>query len=172
MEKKDNIYVKLQIEKDFESGGLTLGIYFDKNAPNFSIEKDGMNWSPTPEELDFIVETFDILSSRIEHHKTRNANFKKYETNYNTSKETFDPSVVKNDLNEVEDEPMTPQSEILEDQHTSDKTEEKIFVQANESTIDEAIKRQKDEQIDTFTPDVDEKVIIDKVLKDKIKSKK
>jgi len=172
MEKKDNIYVKLQIEKDFESGGLTLGIYFDKNAPNFSIEKDGMNWSPTPEELDFIVETFDILSNRIEHHKTHGTNFNKNETNYQTHKETFNPPVVKTELNKVEDEPMTPHTEILEDPHTSDKNEEKIFVQANESTIDEAIKRQKDEQIDTFTPDVDEKVIIDKVLKDKIKGKK
>ena len=31
MSKNDNIFVKLQIERNDQSGGLTLGIYFDKN---------------------------------------------------------------------------------------------------------------------------------------------
>jgi len=172
MEKKDNIFVKLQIEKDYQSGGLTLGIYFDKNAPNFTIEKDGMNWSPTPEELEFIVETFDLVSNRKDHDKTHSTINKNIETNYHTNKETFEPPVIKTELNKVEDEPLTPHTEILEDSNTSEKNEEQIFIQANDTTIEEALKRKKAEQTDIFTGEVDEKIIIDKVLKDKIKNKK
>ena len=49
---------------------------------------------------------------------------------------------------------------------------EKIFVQAKEETIDEALTRNKGESAEEFMIEADEKTIIDKVLKQKLKNKK
>ena len=49
--------------------------------------------------------------------------------------------------------------------------EERIFVQANDELIDEALKRQKAEQENQLTTGSDDKIIIDKVLRDRIKKK-
>jgi hypothetical protein len=62
MKKPDNIYVNLQLRKDQTSGGLLLDIHFNKDAPNFSIDHDNINWCPTIEELDFIAEVFDLIA--------------------------------------------------------------------------------------------------------------
>jgi len=62
MDRDDNVFIKLQIEKSRHAGGLMLTINFDKNAPNFSIDKDRIRWAPTFEELDFVIETFEIIS--------------------------------------------------------------------------------------------------------------
>ena len=43
----DNVFIKLQIEKNQYSGCLMITINFDKDAPNFSIDKNIMRWSPT-----------------------------------------------------------------------------------------------------------------------------
>lgn len=172
MEKNDNIFVKLQIEKDNQSGGLTLGIYFDKTAPNFTIEKEGMNWSPTSEELDFIIETFEMVSNKKGQFHNQSNTHKNFSTNYSSHKEKYEPPVVKSELNRVEVEPITPHNHVTENPTPPEKSEERIFVQANEATIDEALKRKKAEQTNQFPTDSDEKFVIDKVLKDKIKQKK
>ena len=64
MDRDDNVFIKLQIEKSQHAGGLMLTINFDKNAPNFSMDEDMIRWGPTFEELDFIIETFEIISKR------------------------------------------------------------------------------------------------------------
>ena len=51
-------------------------------------------------------------------------------------------------------------------------SQEKIFVQANEETINEALTRKKGEPTEEFMVEADEKTIIDKVLKQKLKNKK
>ncbi len=72
----ENVFVKLQIEKSPQSGGLILTISFDRNAPNFSIDKDIISWSPTFDELDFVIETFEIISKKRNQENTRNEEIK------------------------------------------------------------------------------------------------
>jgi len=62
MKKNENIFVKLQIEKNINSGKLALNVHFDADTPNFYANRDSINWYPTPEELDFVNETFELLS--------------------------------------------------------------------------------------------------------------
>jgi hypothetical protein len=62
MEKKDNLFIKVQLEKSPQSGNLMINIYFDKNAPNFFYTNDTINWYPTMSELAFINETFTLIN--------------------------------------------------------------------------------------------------------------
>jgi len=62
MKKNENIFVKLQIEKNIDSGKLALNVHFDSDTPNFYADKNAINWYPTPEELDFVNEAFELLS--------------------------------------------------------------------------------------------------------------
>ena len=64
MRKHDNIFVKLQIEKDRNSGELTLNIQFDKDTPNFFTDKNVISWCPTIEEINFLNEAFELISKR------------------------------------------------------------------------------------------------------------
>jgi len=176
MDKNENIYVKLQIEKDNQSGGLTLGIYFDRNAPNFSTEKNTVSWSPTLEEIDFITETFEMISNCKSQYRQRDDNIKNNETPFHSQKRTEEPPTVKTESKIAEFEPFNTDGDAKENTFppstVSEETEEKIFVQANEETIEEASKRKKGESVEEFIVDADEKTIIDKVLKEKIKNKK
>ena len=51
MGKDDNIYVK-----------LVLDVHFDKNAPNFHMDKDMISWCPTVEEIGFINDSIQKIS--------------------------------------------------------------------------------------------------------------
>ena len=62
MKKNDNIFVKLQIEKDENSGELILNIRFDKETPNFFTDRDVISWCPTIEEIKFVNEAFELIS--------------------------------------------------------------------------------------------------------------
>lgn len=64
MKKNDNIFVKLQIEKDESSGELMLNIHFNKDTPNFVTDKDVISWCPTIEEINFVNEAFEMISKR------------------------------------------------------------------------------------------------------------
>jgi hypothetical protein len=176
MDKKDNIFVKLQIEKDTQSGGLTLGIYFDRNAPNFSTERNTISWSPTLEEIDFITETFEMISNCKSQYRQRDDNIKNNETPFHSPKKIEEPPTVKTESKIAKFEPFDTDDDAEENTFPpsteSEETEEKIFVQANEETIEEASKRKKGESVEEFVVDADEKTIIDKVLKEKIKNKK
>lgn len=176
MGKNDNIFVKLQIEKNNQSGNLTMGIYFDKNAPNFSTEEDILNWSPTVEEMDFIVETFEMISNCKSQYHRYGYNVKNNETSLSINKEPEEPSTVKTESNIVADEPFNVDNETEENHPElnteSEEIDEKIFVQANEENFEEALKRKKGESAEEFIGEADEKTIIDKVLKQKLKNKK
>lgn len=62
MKRPDNIYLSLQLDKDQVSGELILNIQFDKNAPNFSMDKGIISWYPTTQELDFVSEAFEAIT--------------------------------------------------------------------------------------------------------------
>jgi hypothetical protein len=62
MKKSDNIFLKLQIEKDASSGDLILNIHFNKDTPNLITEKDEISWCPTVEEINFVNEAFDLIA--------------------------------------------------------------------------------------------------------------
>jgi hypothetical protein len=150
-----------------------LGIHFDKTAPNFKTEKDILNWSPTSEEIKFIIETFDLFSHRL----SKNHDYKlDKKTSNQSGKKEEEPPVenIEPDLDVVE--PLKAEQKPEENAPNPDKTteesDEKIFVQAREETIDEALTRNKGEPAEEFMVEADEKTIIDKVLKQKLKNKK
>ncbi len=64
MKKNENIFVTLQIGKDEKSGDLTINTFFDNKAPNFSTDKNRMNWCPTIEEIEFVNEAFVLLPKK------------------------------------------------------------------------------------------------------------
>jgi hypothetical protein len=59
--KNENIFISLQIKKDLESKGLLLSVQFDKNAPNITLENETINWCPSSDEIDFIIEAFELI---------------------------------------------------------------------------------------------------------------
>jgi len=61
MKKNDNIFVKLHIEKNRDSGALALNVHFDSETPNFFVDRSMINWYPTPEELEFVNEAFELV---------------------------------------------------------------------------------------------------------------
>jgi hypothetical protein len=64
MHKNENIHIRLEINKDPNTGQLNLITRFDQNAPNFTKDDKGFNWWPTSEEREFLNEAFDMLSKR------------------------------------------------------------------------------------------------------------
>ena len=67
MEYNDEVYIKIQIEKRKNSGNLTMNIHFNKEAPNFLMNSNEVNWYPTSNEIDFVNEAFEMISN----HKKR-----------------------------------------------------------------------------------------------------
>lgn len=176
MGKNDNIFIKLQIEKDNQSGDLTLGIYFDINAPNFSTEKDIFNWSPTLEEIDFIVETYEMISEKIGKNYKNNYKKQDIEPSFRSPKKMEESPIIKNESRIDEVEPLKVENNTGENPAMpnleQDEGKEKIFVQAEEEIINKALSRNKGEPSEEFMVEADEKTIIDKVLKQKLKNKK
>ena len=70
MEPKENLFIKLQLEKEQQTGKLMINIYFDKNAPNFYYNNETISWYPTMDELSFINETFTLLNQHKPHPPT------------------------------------------------------------------------------------------------------
>ena len=62
MEKNEGLYIKINLEKNTDSGEITPNIQFDNNAPNFTKEKDVISWDPSFEEWAFVNEVFDLLA--------------------------------------------------------------------------------------------------------------
>ena len=168
MAKNENIFVKLQIEKDQNSGDLTLNIQFDKSAPNFINDKNEIRWSPTLAEIDFIEETFEMISHRKSHSSNR-----QYTTNPPPPVETEKPPKLESEKQQFEPLPKEEESKSSSpSSNTEDKdNQQKIFVQANEETIDEVLKRKVGDFDDGLIVEADEKTIIDRVLKQKKRKK-
>jgi len=178
----ENVFVKLQIEKSQHSGGLILTINFDINAPNFSIDKDIITWSPTFDELDFVMDTFEIISKKrnqentceeeikdVSHHLPLDN--KKEESSGESSERkiaTFKP--LNGDFGATRDS-----SDFFSDKKADEK---EVFVQVDGKTIDEALKRKgvelKKKSVgvgEALILDEEDKNIIDKMLKKREKNK-
>jgi len=61
MDKNENVYIKLEIGRDPETGQLNIMTKFDPNAPNFIKDETGFSWSPTKEEREFLNEAFEMI---------------------------------------------------------------------------------------------------------------
>ena len=61
MDKSENIHIKLEINRDPNTGALNLMTRFDPSAPNFIKDENGFSWSPTREEREFLNEAFDMI---------------------------------------------------------------------------------------------------------------
>ena len=170
MPKNENIFVRLQIEKDLQTKALALNVRFEKDAPNFSIDEYGICWLPTLEEIDFIVEAFGMLS--------QNKSF-----NTKCSDEVTNKKPLPHPTPKTEEPVHSPYEKIAVTASTTTESTtesayeyhpkqsnnmEKIFVQADEHTIDEALKRRKVEEED-YVANPNDRSVLDKVLKQKKK---
>ena len=176
MDKNENVFIKLQIEKNHSSGDLILVLNFDKNAPNFSMDKDTIRWSPTFEELDLVMETYEITSKKKNRVKSYDEEVRNIipfphsddKTEVSLSDEpserkvaTFEP--LEGDIGFKE----SPSESVLDKKDD----EEEIFVQVDEKTIDAALKRERVGVGEALILDEDDKSIIDKMLKKREKNK-
>jgi hypothetical protein len=176
MDKNENVFIKLQIEKDHSSGDLMLILNFDKNAPNFLMDKDTIRWSPTSEELDLVMETYEITSkkkNRVERYDEEVRNTIPYphsddKTEVSLSDEPSERKIatvepLEGDIGFKE----SPPESVLDKKDD----EEKIFVQVDEKTIDAALKRESVGVGEALILDEDDKSIIDEMLKKRGKNK-
>ncbi len=198
MDKNENVFIKLQIEKNHSSGDLILVLNFDKNAPNFSMDKDTIRWSPTFEELDLVMETYEITSKKKNRVKSYDEEVRNIipfphsddKTEVSLSDEpserkiaTFEPLEENIDFKESPSESVLDKKDDEEeifvqvDEKTSDPVLDKkgdrkeIFVQVDEKTIDAALKRKSVGVGEALILDENDKSIIDKMLKKKGKTK-
>ncbi len=64
MEKNENIFIKLEIGRDANTGALNILTRFNPDAPNFKKDGNGFSWSPTQEEKEFLNQAFDMLTKK------------------------------------------------------------------------------------------------------------
>ena len=64
MNNYENIYIKIEINKDPSTGQINLIARFDPNAPNFIKDENGFWWIPTSEERKFINESFEMIQRK------------------------------------------------------------------------------------------------------------
>ena len=62
MKKNEELYIKINLGKNTDSGEITPNIQFDNNAPNFNKDKDVISWNPSVEEWTFVNEVFEMIS--------------------------------------------------------------------------------------------------------------
>lgn len=160
MKKNENIFISLELQKNWDLKALTLSVQFDRNAPNFSEENESINWSPTPDELDFIKEAFELIGSNnvpIKEMKeppavesTPTLGMETTEHSHRSSEIRIAP--LPNDLTaEITEGPRTPHLKRKDD-------EEKIFIQADEKKIDEILKRKKQQYETDDDTEIDDKM--------------
>lgn len=61
MSKEDNVYIKLELNRNSDSGKIDILARFDNKAPNVVVEKNEYFWMPTIEEKDLLNEAFGLL---------------------------------------------------------------------------------------------------------------
>lgn len=61
MTKDDNVYIKVEVGRNPDTGKLCIMTRFDSDAPNFFDEENGFSWSPTLEERQFLNEAFKMI---------------------------------------------------------------------------------------------------------------
>lgn len=124
MKKNENIYVKLQIEKDGDSGKLTLNVHFDKDTANFHTDKNVLSWCPTIEEIDFVNEAFEMISKckSLKHEKKVNED--KVDTH--VEKKTKDHSKASNEEKAVAPKPEKKDNDTEESSTLSDSEKKEV----------------------------------------------
>lgn len=169
MEKNKNVFIKFQLEKDDHSGDLMLTLNFDKNAPNFSADKDQILWTPTFEEINFFLETYGIINKK----KTLVEKCQEIKNTKPTPHIKTEDEIPSNNKSPEEDtnnyEPLKPQVEVKKDNYSSEpekkEDDKEIFIQADEETFDEALKKRGVDVGEGLLLDQEDKNIIDKMLK-------
>ena len=166
----DDIYVKLQLEKKSKSKSIGLRVQFDTDAPNFSSNKNEITWSPTPEEIDFIVQSFQMLSEK---QYSSSPSYQHTEQKTQTAPidyENLQPLASPKAKNAAV-EPMEITEDELPTKETPKNEEDQLFIQADELTIDEVIKRKSNEYKEELASKSNQKAVIDKVLKQRSKKR-
>jgi len=164
MEKHNKIFIKIQLEKDETTGNLSMKTQFDLNAPNFYQDKNGISWSPTQEEMDFIYQAFELMPN------IKNKNF------YNEPKiKTEKEESLSEEEEQIEEknreEPPTSRTPPERATRTPEPAPTKkgdsdgVIITADASAVDEIIKRKKN--ADGVIVEADEETIVDRVLKHK-----
>jgi len=169
MNKNENIFISLQIQKDLKSKKLLLSVQFDKNAPNFSTESDTLVWCPTGDEIDFIAEAFELIGGAECPEEVE-------EEPQNTTIPSADIAMdYSHRSSEIRSAPLEDDIaiEVTAGLGSSciknKKNDEKIFVQADEKKIDEILKRKKPVAKKDYVTKSSEKTLIDRMLKQKKK---
>jgi hypothetical protein len=167
MKKNEHIFISLQLQKDIESNDLQLSVQFDKDAPNFSSDDTCLSWRPTTDEMEFIFEAFELFTN-----DTYQRKIKEQPSEEPVEKNPIQPTHRSSEIRIG----LPPSESVLEvTQHgesiPSEKkgTEDKLFVQADEKTIDEVIKRKKTGADEEYVIESGEKTLIDRMLKQKKK---
>ncbi|MEM0466124.1 MAG: hypothetical protein QXX20_00770 [Candidatus Thermoplasmatota archaeon] len=174
MDENENIYVKIQIEKNVQNKKFILKVQFDQNAPNFTFEKNNVIWTPTEEEINFIIESFEMIT-RFRKNQNINQSNASLATQEQTSSTHLQSAF--DDIYEKKKSPPNPlELDIVGNSETTTPpkertTEERMFVQADEKTIDEIIKKKNVDYSEGLIVESDEREAIDRVLKQKMKKK-
>ncbi len=61
MPKDNNVFIKLEIYREKDTGKLRIISHFDSNAPNIFNDDEGIVWAPTEEEKDLINDAFELM---------------------------------------------------------------------------------------------------------------
>ena len=137
MDKHNKIFIKIQLEKNEETGKLLLKTRFDPEAPNFFQDKNEISWCPTHEEIQFIDEAFELMPQNKEAtHGQQN----KTETNEPLDYEKNETSGVKPKDDFLKNIEKTPKPEPM----PSKKGEaDGVIITADASAVDEIIRKRK-----------------------------
>jgi len=69
-----DVYLKLEIFREKESGNMQIIVHFDLNSPNVFKEEGDYIWMPTITEKNLINDTFELFSSSKTTSSTGNEN--------------------------------------------------------------------------------------------------
>lgn len=176
MDERENVFIKLQIEKDYNSGDLMLVLNFDKNAPNFSTNTDTIRWAPTFEEIDLVMETYKIISKKKNRVKRCDEEIKDIilfphsddKTEVSSPDETSEQKIdTFEPLEENIDFKESPSKSVLDKKDN----DEEVFIQADGKIIDAMLKRESVDTDESLFLDESDKSIIDRTLKKREKTK-
>ncbi len=141
MGNKDNLFIKLQLEKDQYTGRLFLRVYFDRNAPNITIQNELISWNPTQAELSFIQETFELITRQQGSPPPSSEDTSlRAQTVESAEFETLEETVVQPvSANTVFEQSETPVQAYAQPQTELIKKPIEMFRQADEDTIDKVL---------------------------------
>ncbi len=184
MPKDDNISIKLEISKDKDTNKLVITTRFDSSAPNFLKDEYGYIWIPTPDEIKFLNDAFELMPTGKSRASPPEKKFTKTVEKVQTYKpqakseekigesSPFERKPVSHAAKKEEDAVFEVTAEETSEEHTSKTAKELddgIIVKADDKAIERALKKEEDE--DNSIKEVDEQTIIDKVLSQKKKGK-